>query len=63
MLALLSSARLDTLSNLCRAMVEADRGAQIASLLTEAIRCGIRPLVWWVLAGVHIPCHSAARFR
>ena len=39
MLALLRSANLHILSNLCRAMVEANHGAQISSLLVEIIRC------------------------
>lgn len=60
MLALLRSARLDTLSDLCRAMMEAGCGAQIASLLVEAMRCGICPMVCWVLAGVLVPYCSAA---
>ena len=38
MLALLRSARLETLSNLCCAMVKANHGAQVTSLIVKIIR-------------------------
>ena len=39
MLVLLRSTRLETLSSVCRAMVEADHGARISFLLVKLIRC------------------------